>query len=79
MRCCTRVDVAIGTSVNEELTPMRHIQLSRLFAYAEGQTELHQTEQEHIATCFDCRQILKVFKTYLIDSGECEKHSDRAA
>ena len=58
---------------------MRHIEPSRLFAFAEGAAELHAIEQGHIASCADCQQLLEVFKTYLIDSGECEKHSDRAA
>jgi hypothetical protein len=52
---------------------MRHIEPSRLFAFAEGAAELHAIEQGHIASCADCQQLLEVFKTYLIDNSHCEK------
>jgi len=48
----------------------RHIRPSRLFAVAEGLTDSPLTDRAHIATCDDCRQVLEVFKKYLIDSGE---------
>jgi hypothetical protein len=52
---------------------MKHVEPSRLFSFAEGETELHPTERGHMATCADCRQVLEVFKTYLIDNSQCEK------
>ena len=58
---------------------MKHIELSRLFAFAEGAAELRGTEQGHIATCVDCQQVLEVYKTYLSDSGEREKVTNNIA
>jgi len=58
---------------------MRHIEPSRLFAYAEEQTELHPTEREHLATCADCGQVLEVFKKYFMNGVKCDKGPDRAA
>jgi len=57
---------------------MRHIEPSRLFAYAEEQTELHPTEREHLATCADCEQVLKVFEAYLMNAVKREKGSKHA-
>ena len=45
---------------------MKHIEPSRLFTFAEGSVELEDKEREHLMRCEDCRQVLSVFKTYLI-------------
>lgn len=47
---------------------MRHIEASRLFAFAEGKGDLHEVQREHLNKCKDCQKVLAVFQTYLADS-----------
>ena len=55
-------------------TSFRHVDPSRLFARAEGRTELDEKEREHVDKCEDCKEMFEAFNEFLIDERKVERH-----
>ncbi len=53
---------------------MTHIRPSRLFDAVEGHIEFNDNERGHLKKCEECRRIMALFQTYIVEDSATGKN-----